>query len=44
MWATVSSDSVQIADVASQARRRPRRLDAGVAGADDDDVECRATQ
>ena len=40
MCATVSIDSVQIADVAPHARRRPRRFHAGVARADDDDVEC----
>ena len=39
MWATVSADSVQIADAAPKPRGRIRRFAAGMAGADDDDVD-----
>ena len=42
MCATVSRDSVHRADVTAQPRGGVRRLDAGVARADDDDVERHA--
>ena len=39
MWRDGFSRERAQADAAAELRRRPRRLDAGVPGADDNDIE-----